>query len=191
MEKQVMEILEETGALLKGHFTLSSGLHSEFYVQCAKIFEYPKYGEVIGRMIAEKIIQSGLKPDVVIGPALGGIIVAYEVGKYTGARAMFTEREDSQMKLRRGFELDRGDKVIIVEDVVTTGKSTLEVEEVVKSFGSEIIGYASIINRSGKETLFEKPYSYLLKLDFPTFTPDNCPLCQAGIPAIKPGSRKK
>ncbi|HCI28562.1 MAG TPA: orotate phosphoribosyltransferase [Fervidobacterium sp.] len=191
MEKQVMEILEKTGALLKGHFILSSGLHSEFYVQCAKIFEYPKYGEIIGRMIAEKIIQSGLKPDVVIGPALGGIIVAYEVGKHTGAKVMFTEREDNQMKLRRGFELDQGDKVIIVEDVVTTGKSTFEVEEVVKSFGSEIIGYASIINRSGKETPFKKPYSYLLKLDFPMYTSDNCLLCKSGIPVTKPGSRKK
>ena len=185
MEKQVIEILEKTGALLKGHFILSSGLHSEFYVQCAKIFEYPNYGEMIGRMISEKILQSGLRPDVVMGPALGGIIVAYEVGKYSGARVMFTEREDGEMKLRRGFELDQSDKVI------TTGKSTFEVEEVVKSFGAQVIGYASIINRSGKETPFEKPYSYLLKLDFPTYTPDNCPMCEARIPAIKPGSRKK
>ncbi|HOA17486.1 MAG TPA: orotate phosphoribosyltransferase [Fervidobacterium sp.] len=191
MEEQVMEILEKTGALLKGHFILSSGLHSEFYVQCAKIFEYPKYGEMIGRMISEKILQSGLRPDVVIGPALGGIIVAYEVGKYSGAKAMFTEREEGEMKLRRGFELDQSAKVIIVEDVVTTGKSTFEVEEVVKSFGAQVIGYASIINRSGKETPFEKPYSYLLKLDFPTYTSDNCPMCEARIPAIKPGSRKK
>jgi len=102
---------------------------------------------MIGRMISEKILQSGLRPDVVIGPALGGIIVAYEVGKYSGAKAMFTEREEGEMKLRRGFELDQSDKVIIVEDVVTTGKSTFEVEEVVKSFGAQVIGYASIIKQ--------------------------------------------
>ncbi|ODN30610.1 orotate phosphoribosyltransferase [Fervidobacterium thailandense] len=187
---EIREILEKTGALLSGHFILSSGLHSPNYVQCAKVFEYPSYGELVGKHLAEKILALGLKPTVVVGPALGGVIVAYEVGKFLGSRAIFTEREDGVMKLRRGFELSENDNVIIVEDVVTTGKSTKEVEEVVLSYGANVVAYASIINRSGSENPFDKPYVYLLKLDFPTYDPNDCPLCRDGIPAIKPGSRK-
>lgn len=187
---EIKEILEKTGALLSGHFILSSGLHSPNYVQCAKVFEFPAYGELVGKHLAEKILALNLKPTVVVGPALGGIIVAYEVGKFLGCRAMFTEREDGEMKLRRGFGLSENDSVIIVEDVVTTGKSTKEVEDVVKSYGANIVAYASVINRSGTENPFEKPYVYLIKLEFPTYEPNNCPLCRDGIPAVKPGSRR-
>jgi len=134
INERVLEILRKTGALLDGHFILSSGLHSPNYVQCAKVFEYPKYGEQIGELIARKILDAGLGVDVVVGPALGGVIVAYEVGKKLNTRAIFTEREDSVMKLRRGFEIHEGERVLIVEDVVTTGKSTLEVVEVVESY---------------------------------------------------------
>jgi len=198
INERVLEILIKTGALLDGHFILSSGLHSPNYVQCAKVFEYPKYGEQIGELIARKILDAGLGVDVVVGPALGGVIVAYEVGKKLNTRAIFTEREDSVMKLRRGFEIHEGERVLIVEDVVTTGKSTLEVVEVVESYGGQIVGFASIINRSGKENPFEeinqklkgKPYFYLVKFDFPTYKPEDCPLCKSGIPAVKPGSRK-
>ncbi|AFG34958.1 orotate phosphoribosyltransferase [Fervidobacterium pennivorans DSM 9078] len=198
INERVLEILRKTGALLDGHFILSSGLHSPNYVQCAKVFEYPKYGEQIGELIARKILDAGLGVDVVVGPALGGVIVAYEVGKKLNTRAIFTEREDSVMKLRRGFEIHEGERVLIVEDVVTTGKSTLEVVEVVESYGGQIVGFASIINRSGKENPFEeinqklkgKPYFYLVKFDFPTYKPEDCPLCKSGIPAVKPGSRK-
>ncbi|SHN63971.1 orotate phosphoribosyltransferase [Fervidobacterium gondwanense DSM 13020] len=192
MEKRVLEILKETNALLEGHFILSSGLHSTNYVQCAKVFEYPKYGEEVGKLLAEKIKASNIEIDVVVGPALGGVIVAYEVARSLGVRGIFTEREDGLMKLRRGFEIRENEKVLIVEDVVTTGKSTLEVVEVVNSCGGEIVGFASIINRSGKENPFgqRKPYFYLVKLDFPTYNPENCPLCESNIPAIKPGSRK-
>ncbi|MFN3327647.1 MAG: phosphoribosyltransferase family protein [Fervidobacterium pennivorans] len=208
-----MEILRKTGALLEGHFILSSGLHSTNYVQCAKVFEYPKYGEEIAKLLAQKIKEelnmykknfnntyesftntSGkLDCTVVLGPALGGVILAYEVGKFLNVKSMFTEREENLMKLRRGFELTEYDKVIIVEDVVTTGKSSMEVVEVVKSYNAEIIGFASIINRSGKDKPFEHlglPYTWLVKFDFPIFTPDECDMCKKGIPATKPGSRK-
>ncbi len=195
MEKRVIEILKNTGALLEGHFILSSGLHSSNYVQCAKAFEYPEYGGEIGALIAKEVSEAGLNIDVVVGPALGGVIVAYEVGKNLKARAIFTEREENVMKLRRGFEINEGEKVLIVEDVVTTGKSTFEVVDVVESYGGKVVGFASIINRSGKENPFAektngKPYFYLVKFDFPTYNPDDCPLCKSGIPAVKPGSRK-
>ncbi|PHJ12180.1 orotate phosphoribosyltransferase, partial [Fervidobacterium sp. SC_NGM5_O18] len=127
INEKVLEILRKTGALLDGHFILSSGLHSPNYVQCAKVFEYPKYGEQIGELIARKILDAGVDVDVVVGPALGGIIVAYEVGKKLNARAIFAEREDNVMKLRRGFEIHKGEKVLIVEDVVTTTSMLLMV----------------------------------------------------------------
>ncbi|MGB9615359.1 MAG: orotate phosphoribosyltransferase [Fervidobacterium sp.] len=191
--ERVMEILKNTKALLEGHFVLSSGLHSSNYVQCAKVFEYPEYGQQIGKLLAEKIKDKNFEYTVVIGPALGGVIVAYEVAKFLGIRAMFAEREENVLKLRRGFELTPDDKVLIVEDVVTTGKSTLEVVEVVKGFGAQVIGFASIINRSGSENPFQlinKEYVYLVKFDFPTYKPEECPLCKSGVPVIKPGSRK-
>lgn len=196
--KRVVEILKKTGALLEGHFILSSGLHSTNYVQCAKVFEYPEYGEEIGELIAKKVLDAGVKVDVVVGPALGGVIVAYEVSRKLKSRAIFTEREDNIMKLRRGFEIHEKENVLVVEDVVTTGKSTLEVVEVVESSGGQIVGFASVINRSGMENPFEnlnekfkgKPYFYLVKFDFPTYKPEDCPLCKSGIPAVKPGSRK-
>ncbi|ABS60324.1 MULTISPECIES: orotate phosphoribosyltransferase [Fervidobacterium] len=190
--ERVIEILKKTQALLEGHFILSSGLHSTNYVQCAKVFEYPEYGQEIGRLIAEKVKEQGIECTVVIGPALGGVIVAYEVAKFLGVRSMFTEREDGVMKLRRGFDLTTDDKVLIVEDVVTTGKSTFEVVEVVNQYSAEVVGFASIINRSGKENPFEdsgKKYTYLVKFDFPTYKPEECPLCKVNIPAVKPGSR--
>ncbi|MEN3042711.1 MAG: orotate phosphoribosyltransferase [Fervidobacterium sp.] len=191
--ERIIEILKKTEALLEGHFILSSGLHSSNYVQCAKVFEYPDYGEEVGRMVAEKIKELSIDCTVVIGPALGGVIVAYEVAKFLGVRSMFTEREDNVMKLRRGFEICPTDKVLIVEDVVTTGKSTLEVFDVVKSYGASVAGFASIINRSRKENPFEntgKPYAWLVRFDFPTYDAQHCPLCKDSIPAIKPGSRK-
>lgn len=196
--QRVLEILRITGALLEGHFILSSGLHSTNYVQCAKVFEYPEYGEEIGELIAKKVLDAGVKVDVVVGPALGGVIVAYEVSRKLKSRAIFTEREDNIMKLRRGFEIHEKENVLVVEDVVTTGKSTLEVVEVVESYGGQIVGFASVINRSGMENPFEnlnekfkgKPYFYLVKFDFPTYKPEDCPLCKSGIPAVKPGSRK-
>ncbi len=190
--ERVIEILRKTQALLEGHFILSSGLHSTNYVQCAKVFEYPEYGEEVGRLLAEKVKEQGIECTVVIGPALGGVIVAYEVAKFLGVRAMFTEREGGVMTLRRGFDLTTDDKVLVVEDVVTTGKSTLEVVEVINQYSAKVVGCASIINRSEKENPFDnsgKKYVYLVKFDFPTYKPEDCSLCKSNVPAVKPGSR--
>ncbi|HEY8540975.1 MAG TPA: orotate phosphoribosyltransferase [Pseudothermotoga sp.] len=183
----MIEMLYEVGALLEGHFLLSSGKHSSKYVQCAKIFERPEYGDKVGEMIAQKI--SHHKPDVVIGPALGGIIVAYTVARHLGARAMFTEREDGIMKLRRDFHINKDEKVAIVEDVTTTGKSVLEVAEVVKEYGGQICCIASIIDRSTQPLPFDVPFYSLMKLELPIYEPDDCPLCRQKIQLVKPGSR--
>ncbi len=183
----MLEILYRVGALLEGHFLLSSGKHSSKYVQCAKIFEFPEYGDQVGRLIAEKIAHH--KPQVVIGPALGGVILAYAVARSLDARAMFTEREDGIMKLRRDFHIASGEKVAIVEDVTTTGKSVLEVAQVVKELGGQICCIASIIDRSTQALPFDVPFYSLLKLELPIYEPENCPLCEQKIPLVKPGSR--
>ncbi|MBC7116727.1 MAG: orotate phosphoribosyltransferase [Pseudothermotoga sp.] len=184
----MLELLREVGALLEGHFLLSSGKHSSKYIQCAKIFERPGYGEKIGKAIAEKIAAH--KPDVVIGPALGGIILAYEVARHVNARAMFTEREDGRMRLRRNFNIEENERVAIVEDVTTTGKSVLEVAEVVREHGGQVCCIASIVDRSVEKLPFEVPFYSLVKLELPIFEPNDCPLCQQGVPLVKPGSRK-
>ncbi|AEH51954.1 orotate phosphoribosyltransferase [Pseudothermotoga thermarum] len=182
------ELLLKTGALLEGHFLLSSGKHSSNYIQCAKIFEYPKYGDMVGEMIARKI--SVHSPQVVIGPALGGIILAYTVARAIGARALFAEREDGVMKLRRNFEIQEGEKVAIVEDVTTTGGSVMEVKNLVESYGGVVCCIASIVDRSVEPLPFDVPFYSLIKLVFPIYEPGECPLCKQGIPLVKPGSRK-
>ncbi|MDI3471743.1 MAG: orotate phosphoribosyltransferase [Thermotogaceae bacterium] len=189
MNTDIMEILEKSHALLSGHFLLSSGKHSPNYVQCAKIFEYPKYGEKIGEELA-KLIEK-YKPDVIIGPAMGGIIISYVVGKTLGVRNMFSERENGIMKLRRGFSINAGEKIAVVEDVVTTGGSSKEVIELVKELGGEVVCVGSIIDRSGGKADFGVPFEYLISLNFPIYEPDSCPLCEKNIPVVKPGSRNK
>lgn len=189
MSSNIMKILEETNALLSGHFLLSSGKHSSNYVQCAKIFEYPEYGEKIGEELA-KLLKK-YEPDVVIGPAMGGIILSYVVGKYLGIRNMFSERENGIMKLRRGFSIKTGEKVAVVEDVVTTGGSSKEVIELVKELGGEVVCVGAIIDRSGGKADFDVPFEYLISLNFPIYEPDACPLCEKNIPVVKPGSRNK
>jgi orotate phosphoribosyltransferase len=184
----MLDLLVQTGAILEGHFLLSSGKHSSRYIQCAKIFERPNYGEKIGKAIAGKIAQH--EPHVVVGPALGGVILAYEVARHLNARAMFTEREDGQMKLRRNFHIERGERIAIVEDVTTTGKSVLEVAEVVQKHGGIVCCIASIVDRSIEKLSFDVPFYFLVKLELPIFEPDDCPLCRQNVPLIKPGSRK-
>lgn len=179
----------EVGAVLEGHFLLSSGKHSSRYIQCAKIFERPAYGEKVGRAIAEKIAHH--KVDVVVGPALGGVILAYEVARHLNARAMFTEREDGQMKLRRNFHIKEGERVTIVEDVTTTGKSVLEVADVVREYGGIVCCIASIVDRSVEKLPFDVPFYSLVKLELPIFEPNDCPLCRQNVKLIKPGSRKQ
>ncbi|OAA31827.1 orotate phosphoribosyltransferase [Kosmotoga arenicorallina S304] len=186
-DKEAMEILLSLGAVLKGHFLLSSGKHSDTYIQCAKLFQYPKYSELFSKKLADEFAID--KIDVVIGPALGGVVLAYEMAKQLNVRGIFAERVQGQMQLRRGFEINRGEKVLIVEDVITTGGSTKEVMQVVKKLGGEIIGIGSVVDRSNDQVDFGVKFKSLLKINAVTYEPPNCPLCKKGIPVVKPGSR--
>jgi len=182
----VIEKLKQSEALLEGHFLLSSGRHSNRYCQCAKLLQYPDRAATVLATVAEQL--KNIKIDIVVGPAMGGIIVAYELGRQLGVPAIFTEREDGIMTLRRGFEIEAGQKVLITEDVVTTGKSSLETIEILKKQGAEIVGIACIVDRSVESLPY--PLFSAIKLDITTWTPDNCPLCKEGKPYVKPGSRK-
>ena len=186
MPLDVPGLLAETGALLTGHFRLSSGLHSPSYVQCARLLEDPQNARDIGKALAERIAPLG--PGHIVAPALGGVIIGYTVADALGAPMVFTERKDGEMTLRRGFALERNEPVVIVEDV-TTGKSTRETATVVESLGAQVVGYASILNRSGSTNPFDRPYQALLALSLQTHPESDCPLCRAGIPLDAPGSR--
>lgn len=179
--------LNKTGSFLKGHFLLSSGLHSPNYIQCALMLKNSVIAEKIGKLLAK--LWDGKKPDIVVSPAMGGIIIGHEVAKAFKVDFLFTERENGKMTLRRGFSIKKGQKVLIVEDVFTTGKSTLEVYEVVKKYEGEVLGALSIINRMGNKNL---PFysKSILKLNLITYQPHDCPLCRQKIPLVKPGSRK-
>lgn len=185
----VLDILKKTEALLEGHFLLSSGKHSNRYIQCAKVLQYPEDAEKVLKTVVNQL--KNLEIDVVLGPAMGGVIVAYEIGRQLGKKAIFSERdkENDSMVLRRGFEIKKGDKVLITEDVVTTGKSALEAIDVVQSLGGEVVGIACIADRSKGELQY--PIYSAIKLDIESYEKDNCPFCKKGIPYIKPGSRKK
>ncbi len=183
---RIEDILQRSGAILQGHFLLSSGNHSPHYVQCSKLFENPSYGDLIGNLIAEKIKK--YNPEVVIGPAMGGVILSYVVARSLRVRSLFSERESGVMKLRRNFALQRGERVAIVEDVTTTGGSVKEVIEVVRNLGAEVCCVASIINRSSRNP-FEMPFEFLVEMNLVVYKPYECPQCKSGIPLIKPGSR--
>ncbi len=186
----VAHLLTETGALLTGHFLLSSGLHSPNYVQCARLLQFPTIAEQIGRELAETIRAGlGAPPDLVAAPAIGGIIIAHEVARAFGVRCIFTERENGVMRLRRGFHVDAGERVVVVEDVVTTGGSTRETMTALEEAGAAIVAVGSIIDRSATPVELGVPRSALIKLEIPTYGPDACPLCETGLPAVKPGSR--
>lgn len=183
-------IFKETGALLEGHFQLTSGLHSPHYFQCARVLQYPQYAEQLCSVIAARYRDQRI--DAVVAPALGGIVVGQEVGRQLGVRAMFTERKDGVMQLRRGFELREGERVLVCEDVVTTGGSVHEVIAIVKSLGANVAGVACIVDRSGGKVRFdvdETQYVAVLTMDVVTYQPTECPLCKAGVPVTKPGSR--
>ena len=185
---KVMEIFRSTGGLLEGHFLLTSGLHSPQYFQCAKVLQYPQHADTLCGEIAAHF--SDKKIDVVIAPAVGGIIVAQEVGRHLGARIIFAEREGKDMTLRRGFELAQGEKVLVVEDVVTTGGSVREVMDIVRQAGAEIVGLGLIVDRSGGKAKFDVDMYSIMQMDVVTYQPDACPLCEQGLPLVKPGSRK-
>jgi orotate phosphoribosyltransferase len=185
MPADVRRLLEETGALLTGHFRLSSGLHSPNYVQCARLLEHPRNAKAIGEDLAATLDGA----DRIVSPALGGVIIGYTVAEALGVPFVFTERKDGAMTLRRGFRLNEGERVVLVEDVVTTGKSTRETADVVSQNGGKVIGFASILNRSGKGNPFDAPYSSLLSLSLETYDEGSCPLCRQGVSLDAPGSR--
>lgn len=179
----MIEILKESEALLEGHFLLTSGKHSDRYVQCAKVLRYPDKAEKILKPVADRLRE--LNIDLLVGPAMGGIIVAYELGRQLGVEAIFTERVDGKMELRRGFEVKEGQNIVICEDVVTTAKSSMEVKELLESMGGKVVAIASIIDRSNVDI----DVISALKLEIEAYDQEECPLCKQGIPYIKPGSR--
>jgi len=177
-------------ALLRGHFRLSSGLHSDTYVQCARYLRRPALAAPAAAALAAQVEAAGLKPDVVVGPAMGGVVIGYELARQLGVPGIFTERDaDGQMTLRRGFTIEPGERVVIAEDVVTTGKSTLEVASLLRSMGAEVLAVASLIDRTDGKGGLNFPHFALLSVRAATFAPENCPLCAAGLPVVKPGSR--
>jgi orotate phosphoribosyltransferase len=185
---QVSERFRATGALLEGHFILSSGLHSTKYLQCALVLQHPHDAEALGRAIAEKFQGQGI--ELVASPAIGGLIIGHEVARALGARFVFTERESGAMTLRRGFSVRSGEKALIVEDVVTTGGSTRETVDAMRAAGANVVGAASIIDRSAGDADVSVPRVALVSLSVPSFDPSDCELCKQGLPAVKPGSRK-
>jgi orotate phosphoribosyltransferase len=186
-QDRLLTIFQQTGALLDGHFQLTSGLHSSRYLQCALVLQYPEHAELVGRALAAKFSDD--RVDAVVAPAIGGIIVAHETARAIGARALFTEREAGIMTLRRGFRLSRGERVLVVEDVVTTGGSTRETIEAVVNADGVVIGAGSMVDRSGGAVDVGVRRQALLTLDVPSYDPLQCPMCKEGVPAIKPGSR--
>lgn len=173
-------------ALLEGHFILSSGLHSNRYLQCAKILQYPEIAGELGAAIAAKFADTQI--DTVVGPAMGGVVIAQEVARALKCRSIFSERENGAMTLRRGFTVKEGERILICEDVVTTGGSSIEVGKMLEAKGAKVVGFASIIDRSNGQVPFSAPYRALEKVSVETYQPDDCPLCKAGSVAYKPGS---
>jgi orotate phosphoribosyltransferase len=188
--EHVLSIFKSTGALLEGHFLLTSGLHSNQYFQCAKVLQHPVHCQALCRVIADQF--HGTHIDVVIAPAMGGIVVSQEVGRHLGARTIFAERKEGVMQIRRGFEIIAGEHVLVCEDVVTTGGSVQEVIGLVFERGGVVAGVGCIVDRSGGVVRFDhvaRPLVAVLRMNAVTYKPDVCPLCAQGIPAVKPGSR--
>lgn len=188
-QEELMNIFTETNAFLKGHFELSSGLHSDAYVQCALVLQYPQHAETLARVLAEKFKDKNIT--CVVGPALGGVTIAYEVARALGVRGIFTERKEGVMQLRRGFSLSDDDVILVVEDVITTGGSVKEVIQLLEADKRKIVGVGSLINRSKDGVDFGYPFESLIQLPLLAYKPDACPLCKDGSVAVKPGSRNK
>lgn len=188
MTDNVLSLFEESGAVMHGHFILTSGLHSDTYMQCAKLFENGVIAQELCKKAAEKMRK--YNADVVVSPAVGAIIFGYELGKQLGIPNMFAEREkDGNFALRRGFELKKGSRVIIAENVVTTGGSVKEVIDLVGKLGATVVAVAEVVDRSGGRVDFGVPNESLLQIDVKTYAPDECPMCKAGTAAVKPGSK--
>ena len=187
--KESLKILKETNALVEGHFVLSSGLHSEKYIQCAQLLSKPKKAKFICESLAEKIKKNFEKIDLLLSPAVGGIIIGYEIGRILNIETIFAERVDETFSLRRDFKINKGQKVLILEDVITTGKSSLECSNLVTKAGGEIVGYACLIDRSAGTTNINKKIISQVEIQIPTYSEENLPKHLKKIKAIKPGSR--
>ena len=190
-EDQLLNLFRQKDAYLEGHFLLSSGLHSPNYMQCAKLLRFPDVAEGLGKRIQQKLGESVSEVDLVLSPALGGIIIGHEVASAFRVPFLFCEREDKQFQLRRGFEILPGQKVIVIEDVVTTGGSTKETIAVAEREGAKVVGVGSIVDRSKQPLNFPAPYSALLRLPLDQLDPATCHLCLEKVPLVKPGSRKR
>ena len=186
-EFDIDALLKKTGALLGGHFQLRSGLHSDHFFQAALVFQYPDVAGEICARLAETV--RSLKAKTVISPALGGIIVGYELARALGVKAIFAEKESDQLVLRRGFQLSKGEKVLVAEDVITRGGRVQQTIELARAHGANVVGVAVIVDRSCGGAAFDVPAHSLTKLELPTYEPDNCPLCASGVPLVRPGSK--
>jgi orotate phosphoribosyltransferase len=186
-DTDVLNLFRQSGALLEGHFRLSSGLHSDRYLQSALVLQHPDFAEQMGRALAARLEH--LQPTAILSPALGGIVIGQEVGRAMHIRALFAERQDGKLTLRRGFTLSPADRVVVVEDVITTGGSTLETIAVAEGAGASVSGAAAIIDRGAGENRLNLPLQALVRMEVPAYPPDACPLCAKGIPVVKPGSR--
>ena len=190
--ESVLELFQSTGAYLEGHFRLTSGLHSSTYLQCALVLQHPAAAEKLGGMLAEDFRKlTAARIELVVAPALGGLIVGHEVARALGTRFLFTERDaaTSKMALRRGFKVGRGETAVVVEDVITTGGSTHDVIDLLRAAGAHVVAAASIIDRSGGRADVGVPRAALATLQVAAHHPEECPLCRRGIPVVKPGSR--
>lgn len=183
----VLDLFRKSGALLEGHFRLSSGLHSDRYLQSALVLQFPEFASRLGEAIADGVQH--LQPTVVLSPALGGIVIGQEVGRALGVRAMFAERQEGALTLRRGFTLAPADRVLVVEDVITTGGSTRETIAVAAATGAQVGGVASIIDRGIDPARLSLPLYSLVRMEVPSYQAESCPLCARGVPVSKPGSR--
>jgi orotate phosphoribosyltransferase len=188
VEGNIISLLHKTEGLLNGHFLLSSGLHSSKYLQCAKILQHPIYAAHFGTSLAQRFKNQ--KVDAVIGPAIGGIIIAYEVARALGVRALFAEREEGEMRLRRGFEIKKGERVIVVEDVITTGGSVSGVVKLVQGIGGEVVGIGALLDRSEEIAIAGMKPAVLSTIKIETYDPQSCPMCRDKISLVKPGSKQ-
>ena len=186
-DTEVLDLFRQSGALLEGHFRLSSGLHSDRYLQSALVLQQPDFAEQLGRALGKR--TEHLQPTAVLSPALGGIVIGQEVGRALHVRALFAERQDGALTLRRGFTLAPSDRVLVVEDVITTGGSTRETIAVAEAGGARVIGAAAIIDRGSDVARLNVPLQSLVRMEVPAYSPESCPLCAKGIPVVKPGSR--
>lgn len=185
---EIIQLFKEKEVMLEGHFLLTSGRHSDKYMQCAKLFQYADASELVCKQLAEQF--KGIKIDLVAGPAIGGIIMAYEMGRQLGVKNIFAERDNGVMTFRRGFEVPKGANVLVVEDVVTTGGSVREVMELIREAGANVAGVGSVVDRSAGQVDFGCDFKAVLSMEVKSYEPHECPICKEGLPLVKPGSRK-